>query len=404
MSDGGVNEDGLRNLPPSPAPLNRRGLLVWYRYIALVILAVAVALAAGVGFVVKHQDRDAAAGAPVTLERSLPQECSPGVDQGLVREPWSDPTLAGESEALFQQSIAGADPIYVPGKDGWAFWNDYQINDLSQSVGRVTLDQAGTDAWAAYFLSLKQIANDRGSSFYVVIAPAKWDVYPEKMADWAQNLRGTVSFDKLLDAHPEVPIIDTRSALREASAANDTYSPLDSHWTGYGGYVAWNAITACLGANDPALAGLHVPPITGVSGVVDHNEYADRGVATPTTPDWTVPEYTQPHSPTTVTSLSTGLALPPRSDDVVDLSVLPVETTTTGAQSDLNLLVLRDSTSGSLSPLLSESFAHTVQYQHDVGAPDRPIDVAGILDQHPTNVTLFVMTERYLAFGPPRAG
>ena len=55
MSDGGMNEDGLRNLPPSPAPLNRRGLLVWYRYIALVILAVAVALAAGVGVVVKHQ-------------------------------------------------------------------------------------------------------------------------------------------------------------------------------------------------------------------------------------------------------------------------------------------------------------------------------------------------------------
>ena len=114
--------------------------------------------------------------------------------------------------------------------------------------------------------------------------------------------------------------------------------------------------------------------------------------------------YVEPHSPTTVTSLTSGLTLPPRSDNVIDLTELPVESTTVGAQSDLSLLVLRDSTSGSLSPLMTESFAKTVMYTHNVGAPDRPLDVAQILDTHPTNVTLFVMTERYLAFGPPSIG
>jgi hypothetical protein len=399
-----MSDDGLRTMPPSQAPLDRRGLLVWYRYIPLAILAIAVILAGGVGFVVKHQAPAAVTGAPAVLERELPQQCSPGVDQGLTGEPWGDATRASQSEAEFQRSVAGADPVYVLGEDGWAFWNDYQINDLSQSVGRVSLDQAGTDAWAAYFASMKQTANERGSSFYVVIAPAKWDVYPQKMAKWAQSLRGTVSFDKLLAAHPEIPLIDTRPALREASAEADTYSPLDSHWTGYGGYVAWDAITSCLRANDPGLASVSASPITGVTAVPDHNEYADRGLVASETPDWTVPEYAAAHSPTTVTSLTSGLVLPARSDNVVDLTDLPVESTTVGAQSDLSLLVIRDSTSSSLSPLMTESFAKTVMYSHNVGAPDRPLDVAGILDAHPTNVTLFVMTERYLAFGPPSAG
>ncbi|CAD5993305.1 hypothetical protein [Agreia sp. COWG] len=399
-----MSDDGLRVMPPSQAPLNRRGLLVWYRYIPLAILTVAVLLAGGVGFVIKHQTPVASPAGASVLERSLPEVCSPGVDQKLAGEPWADPARTAESEATFQKSVAGADPLYIPGKDGWAFWNDYQINDLSQSMGRVSLDQAGTDAWASYFAGLKATANERGSSFYVVIAPAKWDVYPQKMADWAQDLRGTVSFDRLLAAHPEIPLIDTRAALRAASAENDTYSPLDSHWTGYGGYVAWDAITTCLGANDPGLAGISAPPITGVSAAPDHNEYADRGVVASPTPDWTFPEYAEPHAPTTVTSLTSGLEVPARSDNVIDLTELPVESTTTGAQSDLNLLVIRDSTSGSLSPLMTESFAHTVMYSHNVGAPDRPLDVAGILDAHPTNVTLFVMTERYLAFGPPSAG
>jgi hypothetical protein len=399
-----MTDDGLRTMPPSKAPLDRRGLLTWYRYIPLVILTIAVILAGGVGFVVKHQTPAATTGESPLPARSLPESCSPGVDQGLTREPWSDPALAAESESRFQQSVAGADPVFIMGRDGWAFWNDYQINDLSQSMGRVSLDQAGTDAWAAYFAAMKQTANERGSSFYVVIAPAKWDVYPQKMADWAQELRGTVSFDKLLAAHPEIPLIDTRPALREASSTADTYSPLDSHWTGYGGYVAWDAITDCLGANDPGLAGISASPITGVGAVPDHNEYADRGLVASETPDWTVPEYAEPHAPTTVTSLTSGLALPARSDNVIDLTELPVESTTVGAQSDLSLLVLRDSTSGSLSPLMTESFAKTVMYTHNVGAPDRPLDVAQILDTHPTNVTLFVMTERYLAFGPPSVG
>jgi hypothetical protein len=399
-----MSDDGLRTMPPSQAPLDRRGLLVWHRYIPLAILTVAVILAGGVGFVVKQQTPAAVTGAPAVAERSLPELCAPGVDQGLTGEPWADPELASESEAQFQQSVAGADPVYIMGEDGWAFWNDYQINDLSQSVGRVSLDQAGTDAWAAYFANMKQTVNERGSSFYVVIAPAKWDVYPQKMAKWAQELRGTVSFDKLLTAHPEIPLVDTRPALRAASDEDDTYSPLDSHWTGYGGYVAWDAITECLGANDPGLADISASPITGVTTVPDRNEYADRGLVASETPDWTVPEYAAPHSPTTVTSLTSGLDLPVRADNVIDLTELPVESNTVGAQSELSLLVLRDSTSGSLSPLMTESFAKTVMYSHNVGAPDRPLDVAGLLEKHPTNVTLFVMTERYLAFGPPSAG
>ena len=395
-----MSDKGVRPLPVESAR-GRSGLLVWYRYIPLVLLLIAVVVMAGVGITTKARSTPAApaAVAEQVAPAGLPEVCSPGVDQGLVAEPWFDPALLDSSEAQFQAATQNADPVYVTGRDGWAFWNDGQVNDLSQSLGRVSLDPAGVDAWATYFSTLQTIAAESGSSFYVVIAPAKWDVYPQQLADWAQPLRGTVSFDKLRAAHPELPLIDTRTALREASESTNTYTPLNSHWNGYGAYVAWDQITQCLTTNETALAGISAPEISGISGGPDHNEYAAQGLVAAGADDWKTPDYE--HLPTTVTSLESGTTIADVPDNIVDLTLLPVRTHTDGAQSDKSLLVISDSTSTSLSPLMSQSFADTVMYQHNVGVPARDVDFRRIVSQHPSDVTLFVMTERYLGFPPP---
>jgi hypothetical protein len=395
MSDKGVRP------PPVTKAGGRSGLMVWYRYIPLVLLLVAVVLMGGLGRVVEAQS---AAPAPVaavdeSVSSGLPDSCSPPIDQGLVSQPWSDGALLDSSEAQFQSQTQDADPVYVLGRDGWAFWNDGQIYDLSQSLGRVSVNDEEADAWATYFSTLNTIAADSGSSFYVVIAPAKWDVYPQQMADWAQPLRGSVSFDKLLAAHPELPVIDTRAALRDASKTTNTYTPLNSHWNGYGAYVAWGAISQCLTESDPSLLGIGTPEITGISASPDHNEYAAQGLVPSNDDDWKAPEYE--HVPTTVTSLATGSPLTDLPDNIIDLTLLPTATASNGAQSEKSLLVVGDSTVTSMSPLMSQSFAHTVMYQHNIGVPSRDVDFRRIVAQHPSDVTLYVMTERFLGFPPP---
>lgn len=396
MSDSGVRPLSVKTNE------KRSGLMAWYRYVPLALLLIAVVLMAALGLVIKAQPpapvpttAAVAADAPSTL----PDRCSPELDQGLVAQPWSDPALLDSAQTEFEAQTRNADPVYVMGRDGWAFWNDGQIYDLSQSVGRVSLNDDEADAWATYFSTLQGIAADSGSSFYVVIAPAKWDVYPQQLADWAQALRGTVSFDTLLARHPELPIIDTRAALREASTTTNTYTPLNSHWNEYGAYVAWDSITRCFTESDPALAGVGVPQISGVSGTPDHSEYAAQGLVPQSDDDWKSPDYE--HVDTTVTSLASGNVLTDISGNIIDLTLFPVATESVGAQIDKSLLIIGDSTVTALSPLISQSFAHAAMYQHNVGVPSRDVDFRRIVAQHPSDVTLFVMTERYLGFPPP---
>jgi hypothetical protein len=416
-----MSDDGLRELPPAQAIHTQRGLLARKRYIPLAILFLLAFAGMIVGVSVKavlptptttptappfrpfsapggSESGPNDAAAPAAAASDLPEkQCAPGVDQKLDGEPWLDPSEQPASEAKFQSGIATENPAYIEGEDGWLFFTDGQINDFSQGLGRVTLSSDQITAWADYFTGLKKAANENGSSFYIVIAPAKWDVYPQELPDWAQELRGTNSFDLLLSSHPELPIIDTRAALRKAAAKDDTYARQDSHWTEYGAYTAWKAIASCLSANDPALAGIGAPKIDGVTTVDDHNEFGGDGVVT--AKDWTVPEYTHPHPPTTVTSL-TGQPIGIGADNFIPLELLPAMTQTEGAQSGLSLLALRDSTGNALSPFLTRSFASTVQLSHTVGS-DKSIDLGALVSQYGSNVTLFVMTERYLAFGPP---
>ena len=82
--------------------------------------------------------------------------------------------------------------------------------------------------------------------FNVVVVPATWEVHPNTLPKWGQKLRGTNTLSKLMKAYPKLPWVDTRKALLKASKKNNVFVKVNSHWTNYGGYVAWQAIAKCL--------------------------------------------------------------------------------------------------------------------------------------------------------------
>ena len=284
----------------------------------------------------------------------------------MKSEPWQG-SRRKASEQSFKKAMK-KNRSYVKGKDGWLFFSDNQSLDISQAVGRVTQTSKQQQAWAKWISAQAQIVKKGGGHYYVVVAPAKWDIYPQKLPAWAQKLRGTTSLRALMKAHPELPWIDPSAALRQAAKKNDTYERLNSHWTPYGGYVAWQAIARCLRATDKGWAGVDVPAISGVGITSNLNEFAANGVPDGT-PERTYPIWAQPHPPTTTTHVPDGADLGTSPDFVTDTLQAPLKTSTPGAQRpELTMLTLRDSTGNAVSPFYSNSFGTTVQYGHGIGA------------------------------------
>ncbi len=329
-------------------------------------------------------------------------KCMPAFRTGITSEPWEG-ARRRQSEKAFKKQMKKEHPSYVSGKDGWKFFTDSQSQNFSQALGRVTQSTRQREGWAKWLAKSEKIVRQGGGHYHVVVAPANWDVYPQKLPTWAQKLRGTTSLQKLMEAHPELPWIDPRAALRRAGKTHDTFEPLDSHWTPYGGYVAWQAITRCLRATDKALRPIDSPPITGVGVTESSNEFAANGVPSGK-PRRTFPIYAQPHPATTTTHLPDGQPIATSPDFVTDTLQAPLKTSTPGAQAPgITMLTLRDSTGNALSPLYSGSFGTTIQYGHGIGQVGlTPPDLAALMATYHPQVVLFVITERFLKESAPK--
>jgi hypothetical protein len=297
-------------------------------------------------------------------------------------------------------------PAYVSGRDGWKFFADHHDDNFSQALGRVTLTVKQRQAWARWIRTSRRTVEKAGGRYFVVVAPANWDIYSHKLPRWAQRLRGTTSLQTMIGEYPDLPWIDTRAALREAAEERHTYEPLNSHWTYYGGYVAWRAITRCLRAAAPPgedrFDAVRAPAITGVGVMAGGNEFAADGVPDGR-PRNTYPIYAEAHPDTTVTHLPDGALIPNRPDHATDTLMTPLRTRTPNAQaSELTLLTLRDSMGGALSPLWSTSFGTTVQYAHGINQMGfSPPDLSALVATFRPDLVLFVVTERWLSRRPP---
>ena len=281
-------------------------------------------------------------------------------------------------------------------------FRDQQAKNFSQALGRVTQTAKEREAWATFLKRAQNSVESRGGEFHVVVAPAEWDVYRQDLPAWATELRGTTTLEKLMAAHPELPWIDTRAALRAAAREHDTFEPLNTHWTPYGGYVAWQMISECLRLS-AEFADVKAPSLKRVKVGPNLNEFAGYGV-----PDGrkarTLPVYASPHPRTTIRRIPDGTPVANMPDDTLDLVYLPARTVTKKAQTNKSLLVMRDSTGSALSPLWSWSFKETIQYPHGIGAGFETRPIRKLVKKFEPDLVLYVITERYLTFPPITRG
>lgn len=369
----------------------------YWRLIPLIVLVLAVIAATTLGFVAKHSALHPPLALPTTAMTTAitgdEATCRPdrvaALDPG--QQPWS-PERRDASEALWKANAQDIDG-FARGDDGWFFLGDAYLNNLSQAVGRQTVSEDDIAAFRDRYLGLQQQLADSGRQFAFMLAPAKWDVYLDELPQWLRELRGATTADILEARVPELHWIDPRDALRNRLA--DTYSPVNSHWTDYGGYVAWQYTAACLASTNDQYAKFTMPPVTDVIQIDDvaHNEFAGLGqVDSGTT--WTVPEHPSP-LPDYELTLGDGETHQVPWNRQAHMEEYPLRMQNEGAPSTDSVLIVGDSTFSALSPYAAQMFQDVHVVRHQVGEGPFP-DIPSLAEQYDANLVLVIMTEREL--------
>ncbi|GAA3030740.1 alginate O-acetyltransferase AlgX-related protein [Microbacterium dextranolyticum] len=370
-----------------------------FRDVPLVVLAVLSLVAALVGWYTQASlDRAASQIAPVTptaTPDAVAQVCRPAVTPP-GDEPWID--RRDESESVWKDHAAELGDPVVRGQDGWAFYNDQVEQNFSQAVGRRLLTASQVTAWHDYFRKLAGALAAQGIELSIQITPSASSVYPEKLPEWAAALRGSTPLDQLLAASPDLPIVDFRHDLREAAQHDAVFTPVNSHWTDWGGYVGWQTYARCHAVTYPGAAPIVVPPVDGVRTGGIYNEYASSGVPD-AEPAWDAPRFSQQLAPVTVTDGSSATSTS-EGGKAVDLSKLPASTETAGAWSTQKALILRDSMGNALSGLWAQQYAQTWQIQHRYDDWSNPPNYRSLVEQDHPDVVIVQLAERHLVNAP----
>ncbi len=85
----------------------------------------------------------------------------------------------------------------------------------------------------------------RGIRLLVVVAPDKETIYPEYMPRQFNRVSKESRLDQLLRhlaANSKVEVLDLRGPLREGRRRRQVYARTDTHWSGYGAFIAYHEI------------------------------------------------------------------------------------------------------------------------------------------------------------------
>jgi len=144
-------------------------------------------------------------------------------------------------------------PISLVGKDGWVdYTGDGNIDDFQN----LKPFEHKKDLFKK-LKNLNRFLKSEGITFLIVVAPNKATIYPDKLPDQIKSLPTPSRLDQFItyfqDHHLPI-VVDLRPALRTARNGQDMYFPENNtHWNGYGAFVAYTTIIDALRPSFPEL-------------------------------------------------------------------------------------------------------------------------------------------------------
>ncbi|MGE3919505.1 MAG: hypothetical protein AB7F64_00940 [Gammaproteobacteria bacterium] len=301
--------------------------------------------------------------------------------------------------SLYRLGVSGNKNAFVIARDGWVFLGDMHNGNFSQSIHRRLMKEEEASSWIEVLKYQTEYAKNHGIHLFFILAPAKWDIYSDKLPKWAgKSLKKPSSFDLVLNKAKDQPIeiIDLRPALLEARKNADTYSAFNTHWTDYGAWVAWQEIAKHIQQKFPHLKLFGLEHATPVFEKDFGNEFLPMVNLKRKNP-WTFAKLRKPFPAYEIISPE-GVHTKVPGSTLTDLLDLPRHTFNPSSTSPLRILVLRDSMGNALSPYLQSSFRETFQEGHHIriaGAP--PLNLTTEINQSKPDLIIYVMTERNLS-------
>ena len=308
--------------------------------------------------------------------------------------------------ALFRLQTSSNTRNGIIGKDGFIFLGDAYQDAFSQAIHRQTLSDEQATAWVEVLDLQRSWLAARGIPMLFVVGPSPATIYPDKLPDWATlELGRPSSLDRILSActriGSKVSIVDLRKALTDARARADTYSPRNTHWSEFGGWVAWTQVAKALVGIMPDLRAFGTDNTVGVvtnpDGGSDYVNLLGVDVKNP----WTRYQLTTPF-PAMEIAGEDGSVLR-SSGTQTNIALLPRTTRTADAPSRKRALVIRDSTGDALSPFLQATFEATDQLRIRLSAdgtriipPDQIRLIVDEVERFKPDVVIYIMTERLL--------
>lgn len=138
-----------------------------------------------------------------------------------------------------------SNPAVILGKEGWLYLGNDGSTEDWRNLEPFTAREL--EQFRRMLESRNEFCQKEGIPYIVVVAPSKYDIYPEYMPDNLTRVRDECRLDQLLvylrERHSPVRILDLRGPLLEAKQSGvRLFQKTDTHWNDRGAWVAYRAI------------------------------------------------------------------------------------------------------------------------------------------------------------------
>ena len=128
------------------------------------------------------------------------------------------------------------------GRKGRLFLHNDTNKVLDQQLGKHLLSEGNIALWQEVLDHRKAAAQKIGAQYQLLVAPDTASVYPEDHPDLDgyDGPRPVLQLQQAL--RPDTPWLYPLDALQKARRKGEVCHPTDSHWTGFGAYIAYRAL------------------------------------------------------------------------------------------------------------------------------------------------------------------
>jgi hypothetical protein len=264
----------------------------------------------------------------------------------------------------------------VVGRNGWLFLGDDYDQIISRRLRPPDSDRregieiaSAMNAWADHLSA-------RGVQFKFLAVPDKETIYSDRLPRWAAPTQ-PLSMSPLIGGIAANVAIDATSYLMAASkGAELTYFKTDSHWTNYGAWIGYRALSDAwqgagiewLSANDV----VKVDPTDWAAGDLSRILFLRKFLR-----DQNFEVQLKNRVPLASYNFDTGEQSAVPNSAELGAPLFPLRVVSSAAKNKKRVIWLRDSFGSAMSPYMTATFSEMIQLHYDKllpGSLDKLID------------------------------